>query len=84
MRERAIVEFWNKDKNKTTEIEVPLEITSNDLIFALNDAFELGMDMNNLQKCYLAAENPIAFVHGNKTLGDLGIRNGSVIIYTRG
>lgn len=83
MRETAIVEFENKVSNKKIEIEVPLAITANDLVLALNRTFSLGMDANDIFSCYLVAENPIAFLRGNKTLEQLGIRNGSLIIYSR-
>ena len=59
-------------------------ITANDLIIALNEAFHLEMDVNNIFNCYLVAENPIAFLHGNKELSEFGIRNGTKIIFKRG
>lgn len=84
MSEKAIVEFINKKNNMQVELEIPTNITSNDLIVALNSAFSLGMDINNMFNCYLVSENPIAFLHGNKQLSEYGIRNGSRIIFTRG
>lgn len=83
MRETAIIEFENKENGTQTEIEVPLSITANDLVRALNEAFSLKMDINDIFNCYLVAENPIAFLRGNKTLEQFGIHNGSVIIYKR-
>lgn len=83
MGETATVEFVNIMDDSTTEIEVPLNITANDLVRALNGAFQLEMDMENIFSCYLVAENPIAFLRGNKTLKEFGIRNGSLIIYKR-
>ena len=59
------------------------KITANDLVLALNEAYGLGMDTDNIFSCYLVAENPIAFLRGNKTLKEFGIRNGSYIIYRR-
>lgn len=83
MKETAIVEFFNCLDRKKTEIEVPLHITANDLVLALNEAFGLGMKTEDIFSCYLIAENPIAFLRGNKTLEEFGIRNGSLIIYKR-
>lgn len=83
MGEKAIVGFRNYLDNSTTEIEVPLDITANDLAKALNESFQLGMDTDNIFNCYLVAENPIAFLRGNKTLKEFGVRNGSSIIYKR-
>lgn len=83
MEEKVIVDFINCETNFTTEIEIPLDITANDLAMALNQAYELNMDMDNKFNCYLISENPIAFLRGNKTLREFGIRKGTIIIYTR-
>lgn len=72
MNEKAIVEFINKNDNRKTELEIPINITANDLIIALNKAFNLEMDIDNIFNCYLVAENPIAFLHGNKELSEYG------------
>lgn len=84
MGNTAIVDFKNLDNGLTVELEIPLDITANDLSLALNQAYQLGMDTENIFSCYLVAENPIAFLRGNKTLEEFGIRNGSIIIYKRG
>lgn len=81
MEDTAIVVFKNMINGMSAEIEIPLDITANDLAFALNDAFVLEMDTDNIFKCYLISENPIAFLRGNKTLAEYGLHNGSVIIY---
>lgn len=81
--ETAVVEFRNEDTGHSAEIEIPLSITANDLLNALNDAFNLGVEMGNAKERYLCAENPIAFLRGNKKLSDLGLRNGSIIIFKR-
>lgn len=83
MGDTAIVEFKDMIKGTETEIEIPLSITANDLILALNDTFSLGMNTDDIFSCYLVAENPIAFLRGNKTLQEFGLRNGSNIIYQR-
>lgn len=81
--ERAIVNFINKDQNECAEIDIPLDITSNDLIYALNESFSLGLDSENIIDYYLVTENPIAFLKGNKLLDEYGIRNGTDIIFKR-
>ena len=78
----AIVVFDAKSKGICVDLEIPLDITANDLVFALNKAYELGIDITDIKKCYLKAEKPIALLKGNKTLEEYGIRNGSVIYYT--
>lgn len=80
--ETAIVILNLHRRGFTVDIEVPLDITANDLVVALNSAYHLGIDTTNVKNCYLKAENPIALLRGNKTLAEFGIRNGSVIHYT--
>ena len=83
MEDKVIVDFYNDETKQTTEIEIPLDITANDLALALNEAYDLKMDTENLYGCYLTSENPIAFLRGNKTLRDFGIRRGTIIIFAR-
>lgn len=80
-RDKAVVIFNNGKKNTIVDIEVPLEITANELVIGLNTAYELGIDITDIKNCYLKAENPIALLRGNKTLAEYGIHNGSIIYY---
>ena len=82
MEEKVVVVFNNIKKKTAVDLEVPLEITANDLVLAVNRAFQLGINTENLMDCYLTSENPIALLRGNKTLKEFGIRNGSLIYYT--
>jgi uncharacterized ubiquitin-like protein YukD len=63
-------------------LEIPTDITANDLVYALNSAYNLGIDIADINNCYLKAENPITLLKGNRTLSEFGIRNGSLIFYT--
>lgn len=81
-KETAIIILNIKKRNFTVDLEVPLDISANDLVNALNTAYELGIDTSDIKNCYLKAENPIALLKGNKTLAEFGLRNGSVINYT--
>ncbi len=83
MEEKAMIQFINENADFSAELEVPLDITANDLIIALNEAFHLEMDTENIFNCYLVAESPVAFLRGNKLLSDFGICNGSRIIVKR-
>ncbi len=83
MNNKAIVQFINSSSKQNVELEIPINITANDLIIALNEAFDLKVDVDNIFGCYLIAENPIAFLHGNKELSEYGIRNGTKIIFKR-
>lgn len=70
-------------KNNCTDVDldIPLNISANDLVIALNSTFNLGIDTSNIRNCFLKSENPIALLKGNKLLSDFGVRNGTVIIY---
>lgn len=79
MEENVIVIFHVN--NKEVDVEVPLKITANELIFALNSGFGLGMDLGNPENCFLRAENPITLLRGEKMLDEFGIRNGTSIYF---
>ena len=81
-KDKAIIVFNNLKHNTTVDIEVPLDITANELVVGLNIAYELGIDTSDIKNCYLKAENPIALLRGNKTLAQYGIRNCSIINFT--
>lgn len=78
----AIVVLNVPKKNISVDLEIPLDISANELVLALNAAYELGIDISNIKDCYLKSENPIALLKGNKSLSEFGLRNGSVINYT--
>lgn len=79
MNEKAIITVRLLKKKAVYDIEVPLDISGNDLVIALNQAFKLGIDVNNILDCYLNMESPTALIRGNKLLRDYGMRNGSMI-----
>ncbi|MBE5872843.1 MAG: hypothetical protein E7287_00390 [Lachnospiraceae bacterium] len=81
-KESAIIIFNIVKRNFSVDLEVPLDISANDLVNGLNIAYELGIDTSDIKNCYLKAENPIALLKGNKALADFGLRNGSVINFT--
>lgn len=81
-KERAIIIFNIIKKNESYDLDIPLDISANDLVVALNTAYDLKIDVSDIKKCHLKAENPIALLRGNKALSDYGIRNGSVINFT--
>lgn len=82
-KERVIVRFVARSKNISCDIEVPLDITANDLIVGLNDAYKLGIDLSDMRQCYLSCENPVALLKGKRSLGEYGVRDGSLITYYR-
>lgn len=79
MRDTVIVEFcWN---NSRKDVEVPKNITADELITSLNSGFSLGIDETDAKDYLFRAENPIALIKGDITLEELGIRDGTVIYF---
>ena len=78
----AIIVLKIPKQSVIADLEIPLDISANELVIALNMAYDLGIDTSNIKDCYLKAENPITLLKGNKTLSEFGLRNGSVINYT--
>lgn len=83
MEERIVVTLNLMKKGEMHDIEVPVDITANELLIALNQGYELGIDLKDITQCFLKTENPIALLKGNKTLSDYKLHNGTVINYTR-
>lgn len=81
-RDNAIIILNIKKRNLSVDLEVPLDISANDLVMALNTAYDLGIDTSDIKNCYLKSEKPIALLKGKKTLAEFGLRNGSVINFT--
>lgn len=81
--ERAIILFCNENQGYVKELDIPLNITAAELVTALNESLNLGIDESSLKDCYLVAENPIAYLKGKRLLSEYGIRNGSKIIFRR-
>lgn len=81
MRDNIIMIFKNNVTGISMDIEVPKTITANDLIYGLNKGLEMGININDASECYLCAKNPRVLVKGNKSLEELGLRNGTTIMY---
>lgn len=82
MKNKAIVIFKINKRDFQVDLEVPLDISANELVIALNTAYDLGIDVSDVKNCYLKAENPVALLKGNKLLSEFGVRNGTVINFT--
>ena len=81
-KESVTVIFQVHNRNQAFDVEIPLNITANELVSALNTAYNLGIDTTNVKNCYLTAENPVALLKGNRLLADFGIYNGTIIHLT--
>ena len=82
MNKNSIIIIFDVNDGKIRkDIEVPLDITANELIIVLNNAYKLGMDTDDIFSCYLKCENPIALLKGNKTLREFGLHNATEVFY---
>ncbi|MBC8060468.1 MAG: hypothetical protein H7Y18_07365 [Clostridiaceae bacterium] len=81
--DKIVAILYIHKSDKKIDVEIPLDITVKDLVVALNQAFNLGVDVSNITECYLKTENPIALLKGNTKLRDYKLRNGTVINITR-
>lgn len=79
MEKSAVIVVRLIRKKQEHDVEVPLDITANDLVKALNSAFNLGISENDADSMFLRAESPIAFLKGNHMLSEYGVRNGTII-----
>ncbi|MDD6084393.1 MAG: EsaB/YukD family protein [Oscillospiraceae bacterium] len=79
MEKSAVIVVRLIRKKQEHDVEVPLDITANDLLKALNSAFNLGISENDTDSMFLRAESPIAFLKGNHMLSEYGVRNGTII-----
>ncbi len=82
MENRAIVVFNIPKRRFSVDLDIPLDISANDLVNALNAAYDLGIETSDIKNCYLKAERPISLLKGNKELSDFGVRNGTEIYFT--
>ena len=81
MKDKAVVIFKDYIHNINEDIEVPLNISANELFAALNQAYGLGVAVDDFQQYTLRCENPIALLKGERTLEEYGIRDGSQIMF---
>ena len=71
----TVVLYFHRLK-KQVDLQVPINISATE---GVNEAYNLGIDINDLSKCYLRSENPIALLKGERTLKDFNLINGSII-----
>ena len=78
MKQTVFVEFWHD--NEGMDIEVPLNITGDELVHALNEG--IGLGINEMDKSsFNFTANDIEII-GSKTIEQLGILDGYIIKYT--
>lgn len=81
MKDTYILLFQNRETNETFDIEVPKQITANELIVALNQGLHLRMDLRDIPNCFLRTENPVALLRGDKLLEEYELHDGSILCY---
>ncbi len=81
-KERIHVIFVMHDRKESVDLDIPLDISAQELITGLKHAYALSIDLSDLRHCFLKAENPFSLLRGNKTLAEYGIKNGTKIHYT--
>lgn len=79
MADKVVIVLNIVEKNEQHDVEVPLDITANDLVLALNSAYSLNIDTNDINQRYLKAENPIALLKGGRLLAEYNLKNGTCI-----
>lgn len=82
MENKIVIIFNNERTKEIIDLEVSSDISANDLLVGLNQAYHLGIDLSDQKQCYLKAENPFVLLKGSKSLSELGVRNGTIINYT--
>lgn len=83
MKNNIIVLFERSKTGERIDIEVPLKITANELLVALNRGLHLGIDLTDVSQCYLTTENPIALLKGDVLLEEFGVHEGTKICFNR-
>ena len=77
MKKSVVVEFrWG---NNSKDVEVPLNITCDELIHALNLGIGLGLDERNTASYRLTASNPPILIGGAKAIEEIGLLEGAIL-----
>ena len=81
MKDTAVVVVRRKLEGRImdTDVEVPLNISANELVNALNSAYNLGIHTEDYRNCYLRCERPIVLLRGERSPRSFGVRNGTLI-----
>lgn len=83
MKDKIILLFEREKTGESFDIEVPIEITANELLVALNRGLSLGINLTDVSQCYLTTENPIALLKGDVALEEFGLHDGTKICFNR-
>ena len=79
MKDTAVVMVYIPERNIREDLEIPLNITANELIQAIASIYSLELRQNTLETYYLKADSPKCLIQGGETLKEFGIREGTEI-----
>ena len=79
MRDKIVIVMNVPSRKIREDIEIPVDITVNELIRSVIQIYGLGMDQDNIFNYYLKADNPKALLKGDTTIAEYGLRNGTEI-----
>ena len=77
MKDKIVITIQVSD-GLTDDLEVPVDISANDLIVALSKIYSMNMTKDK-NYYFLRCENPKILLRGNRSLKDYGIYNGTKI-----
>lgn len=83
MKNKIIMRYERQKTGDSFDLEVPLNITVNELLNALNQGLHLGINREDVSQCYLTTENPIALLKGDVLLEEYGLHDGTKLFFTR-
>ncbi len=78
----AVIVFQIEKTKELHDIEVPLDITANELVHALNVTYDLGINEDDITQLYFKAENPIILLKGKRTLKEMGVHQATKVIFS--
>lgn len=79
MKDTAVVMVYIPERNIREDLEIPLNITANELIQAIASIYSLELRQDALETYYLKADSPKCLIRSGKTLKEFGIREGTEI-----
>lgn len=79
MKDMAVITVNIPQCGIRQDLEVPVNISANELLTALNRIYSLGMNEEYIFNYYLKADNPKALLRGDKALREFGVRSGTEI-----
>ena len=74
-----IITFVDEEKNQHHDLEVPDEISADELVAALQIAYRLQGSTPDRSSAFMRMEYPIGLIKGKHSLRELGMRNGSIV-----